>query len=217
MSWLSSSFGGGGSYTNPADVAMPYLDEVPGQIDKYYNNYIGRGRLAGNTAQRQLGQMTRNPTDYYNDIYSDYEVSPYSEYQTEQMLDAAGNSAASGGFSGTENDQQNQMEIVNAMLSKDWQQYLDNILGIQKTGLGGEMSMYNTGFGASSAAQGANQKNSMEQAGLAYAGQANENAYNMAQSNAFMKMLSDALGASAEYLFSPSAGATAAEVATLGY
>jgi len=44
MSWMSQAFGGGGSYSNPADAAMPYLEQVPGYVDQYYNPYINMGQ-----------------------------------------------------------------------------------------------------------------------------------------------------------------------------
>jgi hypothetical protein len=63
-------------------------------------------------------------------------------------LGAASNTAAAGGRVGTIGDIKNQAGLENQLLGQDMQQWLDNVLGVKKTGLAGEQGLYNTGFGA---------------------------------------------------------------------
>lgn len=200
MSWVSSFMGGDSGFSNPADAGMPYLEKVPGYVDQYMNPYINMGQEAGNIAQQQYAQMAGDPTQYYNDIYDQYDVSPYAEFQQDQMTEAAGNSAAAGGFAGTESDIQKQSELTNAILSQDWQQYLQQILGIQGMGLNGEQQMYQTGYGASSQALNTNAQNATQEAGMAYGGQQSQNSYNAATANGLMSSLFGAAGLGA-YLY----------------
>lgn len=139
----------GGSYDNPADSAQPYLDKIPGYVDQYMQPYIDMGQEAGGIAQDQYAQWVQDPYGSYNEIYSNYNASPWYDYQSDQMQKAATSSAASGGMAGTEQDYTHQMEVNNALMDKDFSQYMDYILGMQKSGLAGEQQMYNTGFNAS--------------------------------------------------------------------
>lgn len=139
----------GGSYSNPADAAQPYLDKIPGYTDQYMQPYIDMGNTAGGIAQDQYAKWIQDPYGAYNDIYSNYNASPWYDYESDQMHKASENSAAAGGYTGTENDYTKQMEIENALMDQDFSKYMDYILGMQKAGLSGEQQMYNTGYGAS--------------------------------------------------------------------
>lgn len=193
MSWVDDIFGASGS--NPADAAKPYLESIPGYVDQYYNPYITTGQAAGTIAQGQYSQMAGNPTQFYNDIYSTYEPSDYYQYQSDQVNQAQQNSAASGGFSGTTNDQQQQAYTTNAMLNSDWNQYLNSVLGIQSTGLQGEQQMYNTGYQASNQAADDMIGYANAMASLAYGGQNWDNAQSNAMANTMWGLASTALGA----------------------
>lgn len=145
---MNSVFGGG--YDNPADSAQPYLDKIPGYVDQYMQPYIDQGQEAGNIAQDQYAQWVQDPYGSYNEMYSNYNASPWYDYESDQMQKSAESSAAAGGMAGTEQDYTRQMEVNNALMDKDFSQYMDYILGMQKSGLQGEQQMYTTGYGASS-------------------------------------------------------------------
>lgn len=200
MSWLSKTFGGGSdNYTNPADVAMPYLEQVPGQVDKYYNPYIEMGTTAGNVAQPQYAKMASDPSAFMNELMKDYDESEWEQYQEDKLTDEAAADAAMGGYTGTDQDIQNQSELVQGLSSKDMQQWINTVLGILNGGLSGEQEMYNIGYGASNSAADANISNLNAEAGLSYKGQENENAYNASQTNGFLKALGDVGGAALYY------------------
>lgn len=199
MSWVSSLFGGSKpQYQDPAASAQPYYEQMPQYIQSYTTPYINYGLQAGQQNASQFSQMAMDPANYYNDLYSTYEPSDYYQYQSDQMAKTASNTAAAGGFSGTESDIQKQTEQQNALLDADWQQYLNNVLGIQSTGLQGNQQLYNTGANESNIALDDYMNMLNSQAGLAYNSTQGQNAYNANMYNQQMGSLG-ALGGMAAY------------------
>lgn len=220
MSWLSKTFGGSSNYSNPADAAMPYLEQVPGMVDKYYNPYIDLGQSQGNAAAGTYAQMAQDPAAFTNALMDTYDTSDWYDYQQKELTDQAAAAAAQGGYTGTDQDIKNQEELTQGLLSKDEQQYLNNLMRSLGIGLEGEQQMYNVGYGASNSAANANIGNLNAEAGLAYKGQENENAYNASQVNGFLSALANAAGMGA-YMYdnsdnsSPSASQSAADMAMM--
>lgn len=156
MGWINSvtdpvmgAVGLSSDYDNPANAAQPYLDKIPGYADQAFNPYIERGATAGDINSQQYALMASNPSGYYDSLYAGYDQSPTYNYQSDQMQKAYDNSASAGGYSGTEYDYQQQMAGQNSLQQEDWERYLQDVLGIQGTGLQGNQQMYNTGFKAS--------------------------------------------------------------------
>ena len=197
MSWFSNLTGGGSSYKNPADAAQPYFEQMPSYISKYEDPYINYGLNAGAQNANQFSKMATDPTGYYNDLYSTYEPSDSYQYNSDKMAETASNTAAAGGYSGTDSDIEKQTEQQNALLDQDWQQYLNNVLGIQGTGLQGNQSFYNTGFQASNTSLDDYLGMLNAEAGLAYNSTSQENSYNQAQQNALLGALGKASGSAA--------------------
>ena len=157
-------------YDNPADAAMPYMQQIPGTITPYYQPYIDWGQQAGGIMAKTYGQMATDPTGYYNNIMSSYTMSPEAQYQMEQEQQAMNQSAAAGGFTGTPYDQQQQAEMVQGITAKDQQQYYRNVEGAQQYGLGGESHMFDTGYNASSTLADELASNLAQEAGLEFQG-----------------------------------------------
>lgn len=174
MGWMNDLFGG--AYDNPASSGQKYLDKIPGYTDQYMNPYITMGNQAGNILQGQYSQMAADPSAYYNSLVSTYEPSAAYKYQSDQLAKTQGNTAAAGGFSGTAVDQDQQMTTQNALLNEDLDKYLAQILGIQSSGLSGEQSMYNTGYGASTNALNSYNNYATTSAGNQFAGTQANNA-----------------------------------------
>ena len=200
MSWLDDATDMIGvtdtdGYNNPASAGQAYLDKIPGYVDQYMQPYINMGQTAGGIAQEQYAKMASDPTGYYNDIYATYEPSDYYAYQSDQLAKTQGNTAAAGGFSGTYNDQNAQMETQNALMNQDWDKYLNQVLGIQGGGLEGEQKMYQTGFGASSEALKGLTGYANSSAGLGYKSTQNQNAYDAQQQQQQNSMINSAMGA----------------------
>lgn len=191
MSWLSKIFGGG---QNPADAARPYLDQIPGQLHEYYDPYVQQGQDAQSQLSGQYDQLMNDPTGFINALMGDYKPSEGYQYQLDQGLGAMRNSAASGGFSGTGYDQQQQAQYLQGLLGKDQQQFLQNALGAYGIGMQGEQDFYNKGYGASLGLGDSLANALQQQAGLEYKGVANQNAQNSALRNAIIKGLGTAVG-----------------------
>jgi hypothetical protein len=172
MSWLSDFFSGG---KNPADAAMPYLNQIPGMAKGYYEPYINKGNEAYNTFNPEINQMTSDPAAFLEKIMKGYEPSRGYQLQRDEALKAAGNSAAAGGMRGSSNDISNEARISDALQGEDMQKWIQNVLGIQKQGQTSEENLYNTGYNASNALSGDLSNVLGTQASLAFQGQANQN------------------------------------------
>jgi hypothetical protein len=186
MSFFRSLFGGGGGGPNPADAGMGYLNRIPGETRPYYQPFIESGQQASNIANPVYGQMTQNPNDFLNAIMRNYNPSEGYRYKQREMERAMANSQAAGGFIGTPYAQQQQAEQVQGLLGQDMQEFLRNILGIQGAGLEGQENRMNRGYNASNDYANVIGTNLGNQAQLAFQGQAQQNANNMARRNARM-------------------------------
>lgn len=132
------------------DLAINELNKIPGIAQSNFNPYIQRGQQAQDLANTQFNRMSANPMGFLDEITSGYKPSSGYQFREKKALEAARNSAAAGGLSGTGFDQREQAELVNGILGQDMQQYLANVLGIQGSGLAGQMHEADRGYNASS-------------------------------------------------------------------
>lgn len=146
--------GAGHPLSGPASAAMPYYDEIMKQSHGIYDPYISRGQAAGDVMGGQFGRMSQDPTSMINDIMGKYQSSPGFQLKQKEALRAAGNTAAAGGMRGSLSDISQQAGLTDRLMGQDMQQWLQNALGVQKTGLAGEQGLYQTGFGGSRALGG---------------------------------------------------------------
>lgn len=180
---------------NPADAGMQYLEQIPDIGKEYYNPFIERGKRSGNILEGQYDRMAQDPVDYLDQIMRSYRPSSGYDFKQNQMLKAAGNTAAAGGFRGTQNDQQDSAAMVQALLGDDMQQFLQNVLGIQGSGLQGHQGFQNQGYNASSSLADYLGTNLSNQAGLAFQGQSQENANHAGILNSLIGAGGSVLGA----------------------
>ena len=191
-------FGGGSSnYQNPADSAMPYMEQIPGTITPYYQPYIDWGQQAGNSMAQQYGEMATNPQDYYNSMMSGYTESPAYQYNYDQAMQQQQGAAAAGGYTGTYYDQQQQAKNSTGLLAQDQQQYYNNVTGAQRYGLQGQSHMFDTGYKASNTLATMLGQNLAEEAGLQYKGTSFEDQMKAQQRNNRMGLLGTTIGATA--------------------
>lgn len=191
MSILSKLFGGG---TNPADAAMPYLNQIPGVGHQYYDPFITQGAEAGQKTQSQYDTLMSDPTAFINKLMQGYQPSEGYQFQKDELTKAMGNTAAAGGISGTPLDQMNQAKGIQGLLSQDQQQFLQNALGVFNTGLQGEQGIADKGFQASGSLADYLGSNLGQQGQLAFQGQSQKNANKTAMLGALMKALGMAGG-----------------------
>ncbi len=186
MGFWNNLFGGG----NQEDP-MQYLNQIPQQTGQYLNPYIQQGQQAGSAAQGQYGQMAQNPMDFLNQIMAGYKPSQGYQYKQGVMGRDMANTAASGGFRGTNEDQRQRGELINALMGQDMQQYLQNVLGIQGTGLQGQELGAGRGFQASGDMANITGTNLSERAGL----RMNQENQRITDRGNMMKMLASIAGA----------------------
>lgn len=151
MSFLSDLFGGG---KNPADAAMPYLNQIPGMAKQYYEPYINHGNEAYNTLGPQLNKMGSDPVSFLESIMKGYQPSRAYQLINDEALRAAGNTAAAGGMRGSMGDIKNESRLTDALLGQDMQQWLQNVMGIQTEGMTGLSHLFDTGFKATTGLEG---------------------------------------------------------------
>lgn len=195
---------GGGKTKNPANAAMPILQQIPQTVQPYYQPFIEQGNQASQTLQPQYQRMVNNPQDVYNEFMSSYPGSQRYERRQKQMLDQARNAASAGGFVGTPQDQIAQAEIVDAIMRESEGQYFNDIMGILGFGSQGLENASNRGFGASTGFGDILGNTLGTQAGLAYQGQAEQN---RAENDKFNNLLKALLGMGGAALGGPIGGA----------
>ncbi len=131
----------------------PAVDNLLQQIPQFgregYQPYIDRGNQAQDLASGAYNRMAQDPTAFVEQIMQSYKPSQGYQFRRKNALNAAQNSAASGGFSGTGYDQMNQGALADDLASQDMQQYLQNILGVQGAGIAGQQHQADQGYLAS--------------------------------------------------------------------
>ncbi len=202
FSSLGSLFGGDGpTLGNPAEAGMQYLNQIPGVGKKYYEPFITEGQTASGIANPVYNKMTQDPNEFINSIMRNYNPSEGYRFKEKQMLRAAQNDAAAGGFAGTPYSQQQQAETVQGLLGNDMQQFLENIFRTQGAGLQGQEGRIGRGFeGSKSLADYLGQALGA-QAGMAFQGQQQQNQNQMsrfqnqqARNNALMGLIGQGVG-----------------------
>lgn len=190
-SWLNRAVMGG----NPADKAMPYLNQAEDLASNAYNPYIQRGEQAYGNLQPQYESMSQDPTAYLNDLMSNYRPSTGYQFAEKEMSRALANDAAAAGFSGSDYHQKQRGELIRGLLGQDMQNFLRNVLGIQSTGMQGQQGIADTGFNAASQRTDALGNVYGAKAGLGFQGQQQKNQQKAELVSALIQMLGAGLGA----------------------
>lgn len=160
---------------NPADSAMPYLNQIAGMLPQYFQPWINAGAQQLPQLQNAYSQMMNDPTGVMNKMGANFQQSPGYQFQTNQALGAANRAAAAGGMLGSPAEQQQIAGTVNQLANQDYYNYLNHGMAMMGQGLQGAQGIAQMGYGAS-ANLGDDLANAlMSQANLAYAGQADVN------------------------------------------
>lgn len=176
-------FGGGNRYSNPADDAMPYLDAIPGTVTPEYDPYIKLGQGAARMSAPVYAQRVNDPAAAQNNLMSGYKTSDSYNYNQKLLTDQQAGTAAAGGFTGTPYDVTQQANTTAGLLSNDEQEYYDNNLQLQNSGLNAGMHYFDTGYQASDTLANLLANNLAAQSGLAYQGAAYQNDMKAQQRN----------------------------------
>ncbi len=183
------------NYQNPANSAMPYMNQIPGQVSPYYQPYINAGQQAMPQLQGQYNQLISNPGQRLNQIGQSFQQSPGYQFQVNQSLGAANRAAAAGGMLGSPQEQQNIAGTVNQLANQDYYNWLGNAQNMYGQGLSGLQNINQMGYNASAGLSDTLAQNLQNQANLAYSGQSQQNQYNYGKSSAEGQGISQGLGA----------------------
>ncbi len=124
------------------------VGQIQGYGNEAYNPFINQGQAANQQLTPQYQQMAFNPAAQYNDIMGQYQPSAGYQHKQKLLQEASHNTAASGGYLGTEGDIARRNEMLSSLLGEDMQQFLANILGIQGQGMQGLQHQGDIGYHA---------------------------------------------------------------------
>lgn len=160
---------------NPAKGAMPYLDQIPGKTQPYYQPYYDTGTKVLPHLQGEYGGLIDNPGKKVNKIGEDYQNSPGFKNAMEEAMMAATHAAAAGGMAGTPQHQYNAMQYATELANKDYNNWLNSALGLYGEGLHGEHGLANMGQKSGEDIADMISQALSSQAGYSYGGQAAKN------------------------------------------
>lgn len=189
--FFSNMFGGN---TNPGDAANQYLKNIPGQTQPYYQPYIDRGNAAQGSASDQYNQAINDPNSLYARIAAGYKQSPGYQNSLNQALAGSNNASAAGGMLGTPQNQFQDASVAEGLANKDYEDYLNHVLGIYGGGLSGQQHVADTGANAASSYGNLIGNNMNNQANNAFYGQANQNQANSSGLGGLLGGLGSVLG-----------------------
>jgi hypothetical protein len=200
---LNNFFDPGGIFQpppNPADGAMPYLNQIGGMLPQYFQPWMNAGKQAlpqlqqqygsllgqGSQLQNEYGQMASDPTGVMNRMGSTFQQSPGYQFQANQAMGAANRAASAGGMIGTPAEQQSIASTVGGLANQDYYNYLNHGMSMMGQGLQGASNLYGMGLQGEQQLAGMGYDASkslgedlssalMSQAQLAYSGQSDVN------------------------------------------
>lgn len=173
MGFLSNLFSGG---KNPAEAAMPYLERIPGETKPYLDPFFQAGKGALPSLQEQYGSLLGDPGALMNRIGGSYQQSPGLNFAIQQALQGAGHAAAAGGMAGSPAHQQQSMQLASNLANQDYNNWLQNALGMYGMGLSGQQGLAGMGQQAGTSLADIISQTLAQQGNLAYQGQAQQNA-----------------------------------------
>lgn len=138
-----------GGHDNPANAAMPYLNEIPGETKPYYQPYIDAGNQAVGGVQQQFQQLINNPNELYKRFGQGFQQSPGYQWQLGQGEQAINNAMASQGMAGSPQHGQFAGQLAGNLANQDFYKYIQNVMGLYGSGLSGEQGIARQGQEAS--------------------------------------------------------------------
>lgn len=130
---------------NPSKEAGKYFDQIPDELRKYFDPYINAGNRALPGLEREYGRLIGDPGARMNEIGADYQQSPGFQFALKNALQSAGHAAAAGGMAGSPQHEQQSMEVATGLANQDYNQWLQQALGLYGRGLSGEENIYGIG------------------------------------------------------------------------
>lgn len=138
---------GSGQMQDQINNAINRTGQTTDQANQYLQPYQQGGQQAYGQYNDWLQRM-QNPTGFYNDVMSQYQMSPAAQFQMEQGTQAANHSAAAAGNVGTPAAQKALMRYSQGLSSQDMQNYFNNVMGVNSQYGGGLNNLNQMGYGA---------------------------------------------------------------------
>lgn len=132
-------------WKNPSKEAGKYFDQIPDELRKYFDPYIQAGNRALPGLEREHGRLITDPGKRMNEIGADYQQSPGFQFALQKALQGAGHAAAAGGMAGSPQHEEQNMGIATGLANQDYNQWLQQALGLYGRGLSGEENIYGIG------------------------------------------------------------------------
>ena len=139
-----------GSSHDPYKDAMKQYQKYANQAAEYQNPFYNAGTGAIPDYQKYLGGMS-DPSQFINQLMSQYSESPQSKYLQDQSMKAGQNAASASGLSGSTPFTKFMQEQSAGIASQDMDKWLQNVLGINNQYGSGLQNLM--GMGQSSANQ----------------------------------------------------------------
>lgn len=176
---LGSGIGGlTGGGKNPFEGANKYLEQIPGATGKYLDPYSNAGTGALGNLQGQYNSLLGGPGKKLNEIGGDYQQSPGFKFALDQALGGAGRAAAAGGMAGSPMHEQTNMSTATGLANQDYNNWMNNALGLYGKGLSGSEGMANMGLQAGTSMADNIAQMLAQQGQMKFAGDASKNQSN---------------------------------------
>jgi hypothetical protein len=174
-----------GEQNNPADAAMGYLNQIPGQT-KQTQPWLEAGQRQLPGLEKQYGDLMNTPGQKLNEIGGQFQQSPGFKFALQQALQGGNQAAAAGGMAGSPMHEQNNMQLATDLANQDYYKWLQGATGLYGAGLQGSQGMANQGQQAGQSQADLIAQMLAQQANLSYAG---EQAKNQQKGGAFSDIL----------------------------
>ena len=135
---------------NPADKAMPYISQIPGKTQEYYQPWFEAGKSQIPGLQEQYKQLLENPGQKMNTIGESFHESPGFKFALQQALQGSNHAAAAGGMEGSPQHEQQNMQLATDLGNQEYNNWMRNAMGLYGQGLQGSQGMSQTGQQAGS-------------------------------------------------------------------
>jgi hypothetical protein len=164
-----------GQNNNPAEAAMPYINQIPGAVAPYLQPYSQAGQQAIPTLQGQYGDLLNNPGAKLNQIGANFQQSPGFKFALQQALQGAGHAEAAGGMAGSPEHEQQNMALATNLGNQEYYNWLNPATQMYQSGLQGTQGLASGGLQAGSSVADMIAQALAQQGAYAYQGAAGQN------------------------------------------
>lgn len=162
-------------YKDPSKDAIPYLNQIPGQTNQYYQPYEDAGKNQLPQLQEQYTQGMTNPGGKLNEIGANFQQSPGFQFALQQALQGNNHMSGANGMYGSPEHEQNNMATATGLASQDYNNWLGQATGLYNNAMTGSQGMANQGQNAANNHAEQIAQTLAQQAQLKYTGTQNNN------------------------------------------